>query len=120
MKGDHPQRRLEERKRQTAREAPALTEIARGSVVQRFLRCGQPGCACQKPGAPGHGPYTYLVVTQAPGKTESTLLAPAQVPRVRRWTRNFKRLKRLLERISQLNTQLIRLERERLRRAGRR
>jgi hypothetical protein len=114
------QRRLEERKRETARQAPALTEITRGTVVERFLRCGQPGCACQKPGAQGHGPYHYLVVTQAPGKTESILLAPGQVARVRRWTRNFKRLKHLLERLSRLNTRLLRLEREAQRRPGRR
>jgi hypothetical protein len=117
---DRERKRLEQRKREIARQAPPLTELTRGTVVQRFLRCGQPGCACQKPGAPGHGPYHYLVVTQAPGKTESLLLAPDQVARVRRWTQNFKRLKRLLERLSRLNTRLLRLERQAQRRPGRR
>ena len=81
---------------------PALAELARGSVVERHLRCGQPTCACHQPGARGHGPYYYLVRTVGPGKTRSQLLAPSQVAQVRRWTENAKQLRQALEQITEI------------------
>ena len=58
MKGDHPQRRLEERKRQTAREAPGLTEIARGSVLHLaiYAEPGEPPIAVRARVTRNEGP----------------------------------------------------------------
>ena len=85
--------------------------MARGSVVERYLRCGKPAYACKQPGAQGHGPYHYLVTTVGPGKTRSQLLSPNQLPRVRRWTGNAKRLRQALEQITEVNCEILKLER---------
>jgi hypothetical protein len=36
--------------------------ILRGSLIERFKRCGKPGCKCAQ--GPGHGPKYYLSVSQ--------------------------------------------------------
>src|ERR1700752_2345689 len=35
--------------------------ILRGSLIERFKRCGKPGCKCAQ--GPGHGPKYYLSVS---------------------------------------------------------
>lgn len=93
--------------------------MARGSVVERYLRCGKPQCKCQAPGARGHGPYHYLVITVGPRKTRTLLLDRRQVHRVRRWTDNAKRLRQALEQITAVNCEILQLERQAAkRRAG--
>ena len=106
-----PRRTLERQRQRAVQQVPALAEMARGSVVERYLRCGQPTCACKQPGAQGHGPYHYLVTTVGPGKTRSQLLSPSQLPRVRRWTANAKRLRQALEQITAVNCEILKLER---------
>src|ERR1700738_2075497 len=36
--------------------------ILRGSLIERFKRCGKPGCKCAQ--GPGHGPKYYLSVSR--------------------------------------------------------
>src|SRR5438105_14237431 len=50
------------RKRRTAlmRQQPPLQAILRGSLIERYKRCGKPGCKCAD--GPGHGPKYYLSV----------------------------------------------------------
>src|SRR5437588_10556044 len=51
------------RKRRTAlmRQLPPLQAILRGSLIERYKRCGKPGCKCAD--GPGHGPKYYLSVS---------------------------------------------------------
>lgn len=119
--GTDKQQTQEEKRDRAARKAPALTETARGTVVKRFQRCGKPNCWCKRPGAQGHGPYHYLMITRGRGKTQTILLAPGQLQKVKRWTKNYRSLKDILEGITQLNVRLIELERnERREKAARR
>ena len=100
----HAQRKL-------ARQAPTLTEILRGSLLQRIIRHSS-GCPkCDR--GEGH-PLWVLNVVYPGGKTRQLSLRPAQVPQVRRWLDNYRQLKQALEEISELNQQLLRLERESL------
>jgi hypothetical protein len=94
-----------------ARQAPALTEVLRGSLFERTVRhsSGCPKCARGE----GH-PLWVLHVVYPGGKTRQLSLRPAQVPQVRRWLDNYRQLKQTLEEISELNQQLLRLEREAL------
>ena len=94
-----------------ARQAPALTEILRGSLLERTIRHSS-GCPkCDR--GEGH-PLWVLNVVYPGGKTRQLSLRPAQVPQVRRWLENYRQLKQTLEEISELNQQLLRLERESL------
>lgn len=97
--------------RKLARQIPDLTETLRGSLFERTIRhsSGCPKCARGE----GH-PLWVLNVVYPGGKTRQTSLRPAQVPQVRRWLDNYRQLKEILEQISELNQQLLRLERESL------
>ena len=116
------QRRLEQRKAKLAQKLPDPLEAVRGTLVERYLTCGNRKCRCHAKG-PRHGPYHYLLTTTAPGKTRTTLVPTDQLARVRRWIANFKRFKDVSEKITELNTELVRLSRtgkkERSKRAGR-
>ncbi len=103
------QKTLIDRKAKVAKKLPKPTETVRGTLVERYQECGKPNCRCHK-GSP-HGPYFYLVTTLAPGKTRTILVPPEEVPHVRKWVANFKRFKGGMERITEINTELLRLSR---------
>jgi hypothetical protein len=101
---------------------PDPAETIRGSVVKYYLACGKQACRCHQ-GGPKHGPYYYLMTTLKPGKTRMVKLSTEQVKIVRSWVRNFKSFKKGLEKISQLNTRMLQLDRKselRKRRSGKR
>jgi hypothetical protein len=111
------QRILEQRKADLARKLPEPLETVRGTLVERYLTCGKPACRCHATGA-RHGPYHYLLTTTAPGKTRTTLVPADQLGRVRRWIANFQRFKEVSERITELNTELVRVSRTERRAQG--
>jgi hypothetical protein len=101
-------RDLLDRRRRIVQKLPALEEILRGSVLVRTLRCGKPGCRC----ATGDGhPVTYLSVSFAGGRTEQICLPPSLVPLAKRWVANYVRWWEAVEKISEVNRQLLRRRR---------
>lgn len=109
---------LEQKRQRVLRKLPELAEVTRGSVVERYLRCGQPNCRCKQPGERGHGPYYYLTTTLGAGKTRTLLLSATQVQRAQRWTDNFKQLREALEQVTELNCEILKLERRAERKRG--
>ena len=60
--------------------AVALTEptpMRRGSVAERAMKCGQPGCRCHQDPTARHGPY-YSLTRADGGTTTSRYLTAAQ------------------------------------------
>jgi AraC-like DNA-binding protein len=47
--------------------------MRRGSVSERTMKCGQPGCPCQQDPKARHGPY-YSLTRPVAGKTQSRYL----------------------------------------------
>src|SRR3972149_9198899 len=93
-------RTIQRKKDKAARGAPPLEDAARGTLVERYLPCGKPGCACKKPGHKGHGPYHYLMIGHPRGRTQMTLIRRSQVPRVRMWVKHYKKIKSVLEKVT--------------------
>lgn len=96
--------------RSTARLAAALpstTDILRGSLLHRRIR-HRSGCAVCANG-PGHLVW-ILTVSYPGGRTKQISLSAEQKPRVLQWLRNYRKLKATLERICELNHQLLRPE----------
>lgn len=96
---------LIKRRQKIAGRLPDPAELVRGSLVKRYLRCGNSSCRCQQ--GKGHGPYHYLMTTVGPGKTRMVLLSKDQLQKVRRWVRNFGAYKEGLEKIAEINTLLL-------------
>jgi len=65
------------RVRQLATELAQPQPMRRGSVSERSIKCGKPGCACSKDPKARHGPYFSLTQAVA-GKTRSRFLTAEQ------------------------------------------
>jgi hypothetical protein len=53
-----------------------------GSLSERTIKCGKPGCACAQDPEARHGPY-YSLTHAVGGKTHSRFLTPEQADLVR-------------------------------------
>ena len=80
--------------------------ILRGSLIERYKRCGHPGCKCQQ--SKGHGPKYYLSVSQAGGRPEMDYVPEEYSQQVSNYLRNFQEVRQLLEQICNLNRELLR------------
>ena len=105
---------LRQRRHGLARQLPPLTEILRGSLVERYVTCGNPACKCAK--GERHGPVWYLTVTLGQGRTTGGIIASDKVDQVRGWIENYLQLKDRVEKISEINRELLRRERAQQRR----
>ena len=89
---------------------PPVGEILRGSLMQRYVTCGNPSCKCAR--GERHGPNWYLSVTLGPGRTTGSIVPDENVEGVRGWIENYHKLK---EKISDINRELLRRDRARQR-----
>jgi len=104
---------LRQRRQGLVKLLPPAGEVLRGSLVERYVTCGNPSCKCTR--GERHGPIRYLTVTLGPGRTTGGIISADQVEQVRRWIQNYQRLKADLERISEINRELLRREQNALR-----
>jgi hypothetical protein len=111
----HPtniRRMLESRVKQVAAGKPLLA----ASLVAVERRCGKPGCHCAS-GAKHHG---HQLTYKNRGKTRTVYVPADFTEEVRSWIDEHRRLKHLLQEISQLSLALVRSHaQERKRRKGR-
>ena len=111
--GKVPETALRQRRKGLVKLLPPAGEVLRGSLVERYVTCGNPSCKCAR--GERHGPMWYLTVTLGPGRTTGGIISADQIEQVRRWIENFQRLKDDLERISEINRELLRREQNALR-----
>ena len=91
------------------RRLTGLGDVLRGSLLERTTHHsgGCPKCAR------GEGnPLWVLNVGYPGGKTRQLSLRPDQVPQVRRALNRYRQVKETIEAISELNQQMLRLDRE--------
>ena len=101
--------RIPDARAKLAASLPSITDILRGSLLHRIIR-HRTGCAvCAK--GQGH-PVWVLTVTYPGGRTKQFSLSAEQKPLVQQWLRNYRKLKDTLERICELNLQLLRPEKK--------
>ena len=102
---------LRQRQKAILRKLPPLKAILRGSLVERYKRCGKPGCKCAK--GPGHGPKYYLTVSFPKRPPEMEYVPEAFREKVKQYLENYRKAKEILEELSSINRELLR-RRERL------
>ena len=102
-------KRIPDARAKLAASLPSTTEILRGSLLHRLIR-HRAGCAVCADGG-GH-PVWVLTVSYPGGRTKQISLSAEQKPQVQQWLRNYRKLKDTLERICELNLQLLRPEKK--------
>ena len=79
--------------------------ILRGSLIERYKRCGNPGCKCQQ--GTGHGPKYYLSVSQAGARPEMDYVPEEYSKQVSEYLQNFQQVRQALEKICNINRELL-------------
>ena len=104
-------RTLRRRRAALVRQFPPQEEILRGSLIERYKRCGKPSCRCAT--GRGHGPKFYLSVSRAGGHPQMQYVPVDYHDDVAQWLANYRHCRRILEEISEINFELLR-RRERI------
>ena len=98
---DSSLRRIEERHRALLAELTDSGLVLRGSIAPRLTRCGNSTCRCKADPPALHGPYFYWTRKVA-GKTVSAILPPEQATRCQLWSRNMRKLDRIVRELQAL------------------
>jgi hypothetical protein len=83
-----------------AAELASLGLALPGTLIERHVRCGKPGCRCHADPPVLHGPY-WQWTRKIGGKTITRLVADDQLDDYRQWLANHRRLRTL---VTQLET----------------
>lgn len=102
---------LRQRREGLTKVLPPLGEILRGSLMERYLTCGNPDCKCAR--GERHGPVWYLSITLDQSHRAGSTVPADQVDQVQRWIDNYHRVKEQLEKISDINRELLRRQKNR-------
>ena len=92
---------------QQARAAGIAAELAGlglalpGTLTQRHVRCGKPGCRCHADPPVLHGPY-WQWTRKVAGKTITRLVSDEQLDDYRQWLDNDRRLRALVAELEAL------------------
>ncbi len=84
------------------REMLTLGLVRPGSLVRRFMPCGNPACRCMGQPPRLHGPY-HQWTHKIAGKTKTVRLSAQQARLCREWSGNHKKLKRLLQQMEKFS-----------------
>ena len=97
---------LRKRRQALLRQLPPLKAVLRGSLIERYKRCGKPRCKCAR--GPGHGPKYYLSVS-FPGLRPQMDYVPQQsYAQASEFLANYHRARQILEEICEINRELLR------------
>jgi hypothetical protein len=94
-------------------DAPELTEVLRGTLGERFVCCGKAGCHCRE--GLKHGSVYFLSVSQGGGHTLQVTLSREAYENAQQYVANYARLGEIMEEVSRLNRELLRVTQQRKR-----
>jgi len=107
MSSSDPTPTLRQRRQALVKQLGRLEPfVLRGSLIERFKRCGKPGCKCAH--GPGHGPKYYLSVSLPGARPEMDYVPVEYSQQVSEYLHNFQQVRQLLEQICNLNRVLLR------------
>ena len=97
---------LRKRRRALLRRLPPLQAVLRGSLIERYKRCGKPGCKCAQ--GPGHGPKYYLSVSFPGLRPQMDYVPQESYAQTSEFLTNYHRARQILEEICEINRELLR------------
>src|ERR1700686_3653782 len=98
--------RLAKTRNTLLRRLPPLQAVLRGSLIERYKRCGKPGCKCAD--GPGHGPKYYLSVSFPGRRPQMDYVPQADYVDVTQRLANYHRVREIIEEICEINRELLR------------
>ena len=84
-----------------AAELASLGLALPGTLIERHVRCGKPGCRCHADPPVLHGPY-WQWTRKIGGKTVTRLVPDDQLDDYRQWLDNHRRLRALVAELEAL------------------
>jgi hypothetical protein len=96
---------LRKRRQALLRQLPPLTEILRGSLIERYKPCGKPGCKCAE--GPGHGPKYYLSISYPGSRPRMDYVPQGFYEQATEFLANYQRTREILEEICEINRELL-------------
>jgi hypothetical protein len=99
--------RHSQRFRELKRELEQLEHFCKGTVLKRMMKCGKAYCGCATDPSKRHGPY-YELTYKAEGKTVNVKLSPLAAPLYKAASRQYRKLKTLLNRLEKLSQIILR------------
>ena len=97
---------LRKRRQSLLRKLPPLDAVLRGSLIERYKRCGKPGCKCVD--GPGHGPKYYLSVSFPGERPQMDYVPHENIEAARALVANFHEVRTALEEVCEINRELLR------------
>lgn len=80
--------------------------IAEGSLVKRFITCGNPNCRCRIKPSQRHGPY-FQLTWKRKAKTISQFIPLSLATRYEQWIGNRQKMDSILEKMYALSAKAI-------------
>ena len=103
---NQPTATLRRRRQALLRQLPPLKAVLRGSLIERYKRCGKPGCKCAE--GPGHGPKYYLSVSYPGLRPQMDYLPQELYEQTAEFLANYHRAREIMEAICEINRELLR------------
>ena len=101
-----PATALRKRRNALVRQLPPLKSILRGSLIERYKRCGKPGCKCVA--GPGHGPKYYLSVSYPGQRPQMDYVPQEAYEQTVEFLANYHLVREILAAICEINCELLR------------
>lgn len=96
------QNKIQVKAAELASELASPRPMRKGWVGERWMKCGQKGCACHNDEKARHGPYfTMTAPGEKKGKTRSRYIAPELVPLVQEQILAMKEFRRKVKALMQ-------------------
>src|SRR5262250_2840028 len=97
---------LRKQRKALLQQLPPLQAVLRGSLIERYKRCGKPGCKCAD--SPGHGPKYYLSVSYPGRRPQMDYVPQESYAQASEFLANFHHARQVLEEICEINRELLR------------
>lgn len=94
---------LEKRRDAKLKELASVGPLLQGSLAEIGVTCGNLNCRCAR----GYKHRSHILKRQVRGKTQSLYVPVDMVEEARKWVEEYRRVKRLLKDISDLNRSII-------------
>jgi len=97
---------LRTRRKKLIERLPPFEQLLRGSVIERYKRCGKAGCHCQE--GRGHGPKFYLSVSYPKSRPKMVYVPGRYLEPVRESLARYAGVGESLKEICAINLELLR------------